>query len=128
MVIKLTLGAEDVEVIRNDIEGFAVETDTVVTIALVTELNQELIDEGFAREIVNKIQNMRKTSGFDVTDHIRVRVVSSDTLKTAADKYSDFIKSETLAEAVDFVDKAPDDNFMDWNINGEKAAIAVART
>ena len=70
---RFTLTNEEIEVIRNEREGFAVENDAGVTIALVTELTEALTNEGVcAREIVNKIQNMRKTSGFDVTDRITV--------------------------------------------------------
>ncbi len=121
------LTEDDVEVIRNEEEGFAVESDGPVTVALSTELTEELINEGFAREIVNKIQNMRKSSGFDVTDRITVKVASSDRLKSAAEGWEEFIRRETLADKIDFTDKAGLADGTEWNINGEKSSIAVAR-
>jgi isoleucyl-tRNA synthetase len=124
---KITLTDDEVEVHKIEKEGFAVENDYSLTVALSTELTPELIDEGFAREMVNKIQNMRKSSGLEVTDHIKVAVHSSDTLKKAVNKYDDFIRRETLAEQIEFIEKDPLENSTTWNINGEKAAIAVAK-
>jgi isoleucyl-tRNA synthetase len=81
--------------------------------------------------MVNKIQNMRKTSGFDVSDHITVRVASSPRLRAAAMKHESFIRKETLAHSLEFMDGADSVSLpggTEWNINGEKAAIAVAKT
>ncbi len=124
---RINLGSEDVQVIRNDKPGYAVESDGSVTIALVTELTEELIDEGFAREIVNKIQNMRKSSGLDITDYVDVRVSSSERLREAAEKHDEFIRRETLARKIEFMDASQVTDGKEWNINGEKAAIAVAK-
>ncbi|MBU0984304.1 MAG: isoleucine--tRNA ligase, partial [candidate division Zixibacteria bacterium] len=124
---KPELTSDDVQVIRNERDGFAVEFEGGVTVALVTDLTDDLIDEGFAREMVNKIQNMRKTSGLEVTDHIRVRVTSSDRLRAAASRYDDFIRKETLAEQMEFLDTQQPEDATEWNINGEKAAIAVVK-
>lgn len=123
----LTLTKEDVEITAKQREGFAVEFDGSLAIAIVTQLTPELIDEGFAREMVNKIQNMRKTSGFDVTDRITVQVASTERLKSAAGRYEEFIKTETLAQKLEFTERAPADGGTEWNINGEKATIAVAK-
>jgi isoleucyl-tRNA synthetase len=123
----LTLTTEDVEITATQKDGFAVESDGPLSVAIVTALTPELIDEGFAREMVNKIQNMRKTSGFDVTDRISVRVTSSDRLKSAARRYEEFIKTETLAQKLEFTDTPAPNGSTEWNINGEKASIAVAR-
>ncbi|MEW5995074.1 MAG: DUF5915 domain-containing protein, partial [Candidatus Zixiibacteriota bacterium] len=122
--VKLT--SEELEVVKTEKEGFAVESDGPVTIALDTQLNEDLISEGFAREMVNKIQNMRKVSGFEVTDYITVRVHSSERLKAAALKHDEFIRRETLAHRIEFTDNESA-NGKEWNINGEKAAIAVAK-
>jgi isoleucyl-tRNA synthetase len=124
---QVTLTDEEVEVVKSEQEGFAVESDGPITVAIATELTEELIDEGFAREMVNKIQNMRKTSGFEVTDYITVRVSTSERLKSAALKYDEYIRRETLAKRIEFTDRMPLDGGKEWNINGEKAAITLAK-
>jgi isoleucyl-tRNA synthetase len=123
----VTLTPEEIDIQRNEQEGYAVESDGGVTVALATELTPQLLDEGFAREMVNKIQNMRKTSGLDVTDRIRVLVSSSDRLKTAASNYDDFICRETLAQQLEFTEPEHVPNGTQWDINGEKAAISVIK-
>jgi len=124
---KPTLTPEHVEVIRSEREGMGVESDGPVMIALDTRLDEALLDEGFAREIVNKVQNMRKSSGFEVTDNIRIRISSTERLRKAADRHGRFIQHETLAHSLEFV---PGENLTqatEWDINGEKAAIEVAK-
>jgi isoleucyl-tRNA synthetase len=125
---EITLTNEDVEVVRTETEGYAIEYDGGVAIALVTDLTPDLIDEGFAREMVNKIQNMRKTSGFEVTDSITVKVKTTERLRSAATRHQDFIRRETLALAIDFVDQNGSNGYTEWNINGESAAILVAKS
>ena len=123
----LKLLSDDVEVIRTEKEGVAVETDGPVAVALDTTLTEDLLDEGFAREVVNKIQNMRKTSGFEVTDRIVVRYNSGDRLKRAVDRFDEFIRRETLAREIEFAEHDQLTDTTEWNINGEKAALAVAK-
>ncbi len=123
----VVLDPEVVEVLRIETEGYAVESDGGITIALAIELTQELIDEGFARELVNKIQNMRKSSGFEVTDHIAIRMTGSGPLKAATGKHEEFIRRETLAHKIEFIDSGILNDGTEWNINGEKAAIAVQK-
>lgn len=122
-----TLTNEEVEVIVNEVEGFAVEMGSYLAVALETTLTDDLRNEGFAREIVNKIQNMRKTSGFDVTDRITVHVLSTERLLTAAKLHHDFIKKETLADNLELLPDGDLGNGSEWNINGEKASIAVKK-
>jgi isoleucyl-tRNA synthetase len=124
---KPILTPEHLDVIRGEKEGVAVESEGAVTVALDTELTDELIAEGFAREIVNKIQNMRKSNGFEVTDNITVRVASGELLKRAADHHADFICRETLAKSLKFTDSDSLTEPTEWNINGEKAAIEVTK-
>jgi len=123
----VTLAKDDIEVFKNERDGFAVESDGGVTVALTTTLTDELIDEGFAREIVNKIQNMRKSSGFEVTDFISVRVYASEKLSQAAKKHGEFIRKETLAKSLEFADFDKPEGATEWNINGEKTTIALVK-
>jgi isoleucyl-tRNA synthetase len=106
-------------------DGFAVESGGDLSVALVTELSEELVQEGFARELVNKIQNMRKSSGFEVTDRIKVTLNSTERVKLAAQKHDEFIRSETLADELKFTQAAG--NAKEWNINGEKTSISVVK-
>ena len=123
----IVLTPEEVEIIRTEKEGLAVETDGPVMVALETALSDDLIDEGFAREMVNKIQNMRKSSGLNVTDRIAVQVCATDRLKSAVRKHEDFIRRETLAENVEFVETEESTGSTRWDINGEATGIAVTK-
>jgi len=107
-------------------DGFAVESVDGITVALKTEIDDNLRDEGFAREVVNKVQNMRKSSGFEVTDRINILIDTADPLASALRKYGETICDETLADNLDLVDSIPaDKEAKNWNINGVKADIAV---
>ncbi len=124
--IKLT--DQELEIQKFEKEGFAVESDGGTTVAINILLTDELKNEGFAREVVNKIQNMRKTSGFEVIDRIDIFVCTAEPLKSAVEKYNEFICRETLADRIELVDNMPSENGgINWNINGIKADIAVIR-
>jgi len=116
----------EVLISRDEKENFAVESEGSVTVALVTELNDDLIDEGFARELVNKIQNMRKNGGLEVTDRIAVRLTTTEIVHKAVQRHDDFIRRETLADQIEFAGDDID-NAKEWSINGEKTTIAVAK-
>ena len=96
-----TLGREDVEILREDIQGWLVETDGELTVALDTELTEDLVAEGYAREFVNRIQNLRKEAGFDVTDRIGIHFSAPPALRDILLGMKRYISSETLAEAVE---------------------------
>ncbi|QQS36506.1 MAG: isoleucine--tRNA ligase [Ignavibacteriales bacterium] len=105
--IKISLDGEEIEILKTDveiisteIEGWVVESEEGVTIALDTELNDELIAEGFAREFVNRVQNMRKDSGFEVTDRIKINFTSDSKLNDAIKLFHDYISNETLADNI----------------------------
>ncbi len=93
----IDLGAEDVEVLTEDIPGWQVATTGKVTIALDVTITEGLKNEGLARELVNRIQNLRKDKGLEVTDHIHVAVGADQTLAQAINAYHDYIAHETLA-------------------------------
>jgi len=124
----VTLSADEVGIIRHEKDGFAVDSAEGVTLALKTDIDGDLRDEGFAREIVNKVQNMRKSSGFEVTDRITILVNTVDPLAAAVNRHSRFICTETLADRLDLVESMPADNGgKNWTINGVKADIAVIK-
>lgn len=119
----------DVEILHEDIQGWLVETDGVITVALDTVLTDGLIDEGLAREFVNRVQNLRKNSGFEVTDRIKVYYISSQRLTKALQRMADYIKQETLA--LELITKTKSEleqlGSTEEDINGEPATIAVER-
>ncbi|PJJ10328.1 isoleucyl-tRNA synthetase [Flavobacterium sp. 1] len=96
------LSLEDVEISSQDIEGWLVANSNGITVALDIIISPELKQEGIARELVNRIQNIRKDAGFEVTDKIKVHLQKNDTLETAAKANEDYIKSETLTEVLVF--------------------------
>ena len=101
----LNLTLEDVEITSQDIEGWLVANANGITVALDITLTEELKQEGIARELVNRIQNIRKDSGFEITDKIKVQLKRSGNLETAIVKNEDYIKSETLCRELVFVDE-----------------------
>ena len=98
--IELTL--EDIEITSEDIEGWLVASEGQITVALDTRLDDELIFEGIAREFVNRIQNIRKDSGFEVTDRIDIEYSADEAIKKAVEQLDNYIKNETLAEGITF--------------------------
>ncbi|OUL63988.1 isoleucine--tRNA ligase [Flavobacterium sp. AJR] len=101
----VTLSLEDVEITSQDIEGWLVANSNGITVALDITITEELKNEGIARELVNRIQNIRKDSGFEVTDKIKVQIKRSGILETAILKNEDYIKSETLTDSLVFLDE-----------------------
>lgn len=104
----VTIFKEDVEIISTEITGWIVETDGNITVAIDTELDEQLIAEGLAREFVNRIQNMRKDAGYDVTDKINIIFRGDSYLTNAIINFNKYIANETLAESLN----------MDGQING----------
>ena len=100
----VTLSLEDVEITSQDIEGWLVANSNAITVALDITLTEELKNEGIARELVNRIQNIRKDSGFEVTDKIKVQIKRNGILEDAVSKNEDYIKSETLTDELVFAD------------------------
>jgi len=98
----IILDLSEVEITSKDIEGWLVAHGNGLTVALDISMTEELIDEGIARELVNRIQNIRKDAGLEVTDKINISFLASDELKEKIDKNSDYICSETLGEKIDF--------------------------
>jgi isoleucyl-tRNA synthetase len=105
---KVTLTLEDVEIQSEDIPGLQVASEGGITVALDINVTPELRLEGIAREFVNRIQNLRKESNFEVTDKIILRIVRHTELNEAMDKFGDYIGSQTLASKVELVDALSD--------------------
>lgn len=93
---------EDVEIVSEDIPGWTVANDGALTVALDLEITEELKNEGMAREIVKRIQAYRKSSGFEITDHIHVVLSHDDNLQKAVEAYQDYICSQVLADKLEF--------------------------
>jgi isoleucyl-tRNA synthetase len=110
-IIQLT--REELEIVPVDIPGWLVATDAGLTVALDIQLSDELIAEGMARELVNRIQNIRKSSDFNVTDKIAIQLEALDFVKPAVEKYAPYICSETLAEKLDMVEKGDGGEILD---------------
>jgi len=98
----LTLSLEEVEISSQDIEGWLVANSNGITVALDITISQELKEEGIARELVNRIQNIRKDSGFEVTDKIKVHLQKNEALEKAVKANETYIKSETLTDTLTF--------------------------
>jgi len=121
------INSGEVQIEEKDKEGFAVESENEYKVALGTELTESLKDEGFARELVNRIQNMRKAAGFEVMDRIELDIRSTERLYKALNRFEEYIRKETLADMITRSGK-PGDLSEEMDINGEKAEISVKRT
>ncbi|MGM9540333.1 isoleucine--tRNA ligase [Anaerovibrio sp.] len=115
--------AEDVDITMSQTEGFATQRYGSVTIALETTLSQELIEEGFVREIISKLQTMRKENGFEVTDRISVFAAGNDKLTGIMSRNEDFIKRIVLGDSISY--GTADGFAKEWNINGEDITLAI---
>ena len=119
------LSEEDLLIETAQTEGFESNSDYGITVVLDTNLSEELIEEGFVREIISKIQTMRKDSDFEVMDHIKVSCQGNDKIAAVITKNEATIKDETLADEIDTT--SADGNTKEWNINGEKVTLGVMK-
>ena len=111
------LTPEDVEIITEDMPGWLVMSNGFLTIALDIELTPSLIEEGIARELINRIQNLRKASGLEITDRIEVLFCRDDSINAAVEHFSDYIASQVLAGSIRLVDSLSDGTLIeDMNI------------
>ena len=99
----LELQLEDVEISSEDIPGWMVASKGALTVALDITVTPELANEGNARELVNRIQKIRKDSGFELTDRVEVKVAATDSLKPSVELFSDYICTEILADSLEIV-------------------------
>jgi isoleucyl-tRNA synthetase len=121
----VTLTLEDVEITSQDIEGWLVANSNGITVALDITISPELKQEGIARELVNRIQNIRKDSGFEVTDKIKVYLQNNAILQEAVKANEDYIKSETLTEILVFEENIADS--LEIEFDEIKTRIAITK-
>ena len=122
---EVTLSLEDVEITSQDIEGWLVANSNGITVALDITISEELRQEGIARELVNRIQNIRKDSGFEVTDKIKVQLKRSGLLEEAILENEAYIKSETLTSDLVFVDEL--ENGIEIEFDEIKTKITITK-
>jgi len=96
----ITVEVADVEIISEDIPGWLVANEGNLTVALEVELTEELKNEGMARELINRIQNIRKESGFEITDRINVVLAPNAEVEKAVSSFADYIKTQVLADDI----------------------------
>ena len=131
-VLKLDINGNDVELTEEDLlietaqtEGYVSESDGETSVVLDTNLTPELIEEGFVREIISKIQTMRKEAGFEVMDKIKVYAHGNDKIQEVMKAHEDEIKSEVLAD--EMVLGETDGYVKEWNINKEAVTMGVKK-
>ena len=123
--VKEALSSEDllIETVKSD--DYVTDTDGAITVVLETKLTDALIEEGFVRELVSKLQNMRKDSGFEVMDHIKVCVAGNDKISEIFRRNEEYIKTQVLADTVAYDCKCGGTKPM--NINGETVDMGVSK-
>jgi isoleucyl-tRNA synthetase len=114
----LTVEAADVEIISEDIPGWLVSNEGSLTVALEVELTDELRQEGMAREIINRVQNIRKESGLEITDRINITLAPNTEVEKSVEVFGEYIKTQVLADDITI---APNDgtevDFDDFKLN-----------
>ena len=131
-LIKFTIDNENIELSQDDVlietaqmEGYVAESDKNITIVLNTNLTEELLEEGFVREIISKIQTMRKEAEFEVLDKITVYHNGNDNIANIICKNIEQIKEDVLA--TDIINGSNNGYSKEWNINGEKVTLTVEK-
>ena len=120
---ELTITTDEVEILSEDIPGWLVANLGELTVALDINLSEELEDEGLARELVNKIQRLRKESGLNVTDRIKLKIAGDEKIKRSVNRFKNYICSEVLASDVEFQENLPRGTKID--INEEEVLIQI---
>jgi len=122
---EVVLTKEDLLIDTAQTEGYVSEGDNTITVVLDTNLTPELLAEGFVRELISKIQTMRKEAGFEVMDHIRVYSLGNEKIAGILKNHEEEVKSEVLAE--DIILETPAGYVKEWNINGENVTLGVEK-
>ncbi len=122
---EVVLTKEDLLIDMAQTEGFVSEGDNTITVVLDTQMTPELLEEGFYREIISKVQTMRKEADFEVMDHIYVYVDKNETIAEIIKKYAEELKEEVLADSITLGEMKG--YTKEWNINGEDVMLGVAK-
>ena len=122
---EVVLLEEDLLIAMTQMEGYVTDGDNEVTVVLDTNLTDELMEEGFVRELISKIQTMRKEAGFEVMDKIEVFYQSEEKIAGIFEQNKDTIQSEVLAEAI--TSGKAEGYVKEWNINGEQVTLGVKK-
>ena len=120
------IGLEELFIERHQKEGVISDSMDGLTVALGAQLTDDLIDEGFAREFVNKVQQTRKEMNFEVTDRINVQFVTEAKLYDAIEKHREYVTVETLMDSLQLVENS-DDSFVSWDMNGVACQLKVEK-
>lgn len=123
----ISLLTEDVEIINEDIPGWLVANEGKITVALDITITEDLREEGIARELVNRIQNIRKDSGFDVTDKIELFIKKHEAINSAVEKYKGYIGSQTLAPKIRLVDECNDSAAVSVELESDVETVIAVR-
>ena len=121
----ITLELADVVISSKDIEGWLVANEGSLTVALDVVISDKLRKEGIARELVNRIQNARKDTGFEVTDKIKLTILKFEHLEQSIEANKDYIISETLTGKLEFTDELPEG--IDVEFDGIKSKILIQK-
>ena len=122
---EIQLGAEDLLIETKQTEGFESVSDNNIIVALDTHITPELLEEGFVREIISKLQTMRKEADFNVTDNIRVYVTENEKIAEIVKANQAVIAENVLAVSVEFA--AGEGYTKQWDVNGENVTFTVAK-
>ena len=125
---QIVLVENEIDIIRTGLEGWQVETEVGLSVAVDTELSEELQKEGLAREFVNRVQNMRKEANFNVTDRIVTGVQANENLASAINYMIEYIQQETLSESLELEELKVSDYLKSWEIGDEECIISIRRT
>ena len=125
---QIVLVEKEIDIIRTGLEGWQVESEAGLSVAVDTELSEELQKEGLAREFVNRVQNMRKEANFDVTDRIATGVQANEKLAAAISYMAEYIQQETLSESLEQEELKVSDYVKTWEIGDEECIISIRRT
>jgi len=124
---KIELTSEDVEIISEDIPGWQVANDGKLTVALDITVSDDLRYEGIAREFVNRIQNIRKENGYDVTDKITVLIEDNDFVREAVNRHASYIASQTLATSVSLARNLNGENLREVEIDEVVVKMVISK-
>ena len=121
--LPVTISIEDCEVVTEDIPGMLVATGDGLTVALDAEMTHALRNEGLARELVNRIQNLRKSSGLEVVDRVNIQIVASEVFQSALAEFIDYVNAEVLADSISYVESA--EHAMD--VEGYEISVSIIK-